>query len=585
MIDRLEVPRQIMARLRERAVLSTAADLAISNELPKLGGHALIPRLIETGVNQALIAVAVAEAMGIPLFSDQVEAREVGADWVIGIDGVLYMVNPLDVNVLTPLIERYQGVVKNWGVMAAYDTERFAARIVSYDDAEAADAKVEVDRLLDRACSLRATDVHFIPSGREVKVAVRLDGQLLEMKKMPLDGKYLAIANQLLQRARRHPGVYNVPVGGQFSHETQTRPVSLRLAMNPVVIGGVQRPSFVLRILGQDLRLVDLDSLGIPDTTHNQQLSRLKAVLEAPDGLMLVTGPTASGKSTTLNSAVRHMYKEDPSLRYYTIEDPVEVYVPGISQIEVNAEAGLTFHAALRGLLRSDPDVIMVGEMRDEETMRTSFSMALTGHFVLSTLHTNSAVMAIPRLLDLASGKTDGQPYDITLIADALRAVTAQRLIRRVCRKCAITTRASEALSAVKVAYGTGAARMLERYEHLPARYGDMHEFGALCNSTISIPGKGCPACENAGYAGRVLISEYLQVDDEVARMIATKAPAATVRAYAERELGYRPLWHHALSLVAQGVTTLDEAERVLNVRQPPRPPGTVRAVAAAGAR
>jgi type II secretion system protein E len=373
-----------------------------------------------------------------------------------------------------------------------------------------------VNLLIHEAIDAKASDIHLEPFEKALKVKYRIDGQLHEMSPPP---KHLqpAIVSRLKIMASMNIAERFVPQDGHIDFTTAAGPVDLRVSTVPTVYG----ESVVLRILDRSAALIGLDQLGMPQP----QLGHLQHQLEQPHGIVLVTGPTGSGKTTTLYAALNHLYR--PELKIITIEDPVEYRLDGVNQIPVNVKRGLKFADGLRAILRQDPDVIMVGEIRDGETADIAVRSALTGHLVFSTLHTNDAIGAIPRLVDMGI-----EPF---LIASSLRCVMAQRLVRRICPQCKEPVEPSEAV--------------VRRLGH------------RLDEDQTFYYGTGCRACRHTGYRGRVGIFEVITVDDPLRDAVTARAStAALIESLGEE---HRPMWEDGYQKAAAGLTTLDEVFRV----------------------
>ena len=309
-----------------------------------------------------------------------------------------------------------------------------------------------------------------------------------------------------------------IPQDGRISLQVSGKQVDLRVATLPSVYG----EKVVLRILDRSSVLLELEDLGFSE----YNLERFESAYTKPYGAILVTGPTGSGKSTTLYATLNVL--NDPKVNIITVEDPVEYRLGGITQVQVNKKAGLTFASALRSILRSDPDVALIGEIRDRETAQIAIEAALTGHLVLSTLHTNDSSSSMGRLIEM-----EVEPY---LVASSLDAVLAQRLARRLCDKC-------------KVEYKPEAAD-LEKLEGADA-------LGKIFRA------EGCGSCANTGYRGRLALHEVLLVSEEIQRMAVEHRPSNEIMEVAV-EQGMRTLWLDGIDKVSQGVTSLEELMRVV---------------------
>ncbi len=375
--------------------------------------------------------------------------------------------------------------------------------------------------LVDRAVAQGASDIHLEPQERHCRVRFRVDGHLTDAQR--LDGRFLApLVSRVKIMARLNIAERRTPQDGQINLRVGGRNLDLRVATLPTAQG----EGVVLRLLYRDALDWDLTSLGV----EPGQLERLLGLIERPHGLILVTGPTGSGKTTTLYCALKRINR--PDLKTITIEDPVEYRLPGANQIQINPTAGLTFASGLRSILRQDPDVILVGEIRDRETAGIAIHAALTGHLVFSTLHTNDAPGAITRLQDMG--------VDSFLISSALTAVLAQRLVRRLCPQCRQPVTVDAALLA-------------------------RHEISDKPGSHQAWRGVGCPACGGQGYRGRSGIFELMEISDALRELINVQAHSDALRRKALSE-GMVSLRSHGWLKVKQGQTSLEEVLRVTAV-------------------
>jgi len=359
----------------------------------------------------------------------------------------------------------------------------------------------------------RASDIHLEPLARQFRVRYRIDGVLREVEGPPRR-LHPPVVSRIKIMAGMRISEKRLPQDGRIEVRAMGRDLDLRVSSIPSNHG----ESVVMRILDKQSLAPGLANLGL-DPGNQAGFGRL---IRHPDGIVLITGPTGSGKTTTLYACLNHL--NTPDRKIITVEDPVEYQLAGINQVPVHAAIGLTFAAALRSMLRQAPNIIMVGEIRDRETAEIAVQAALTGHLVLSTLHTNDAPSAIPRLADMGV-----KPF---LVASSVRGIMAQRLVRTICEGCkkAVAPTAAE-------------TRVLGP---VPRLY----------------RGEGCPACGKTGYFGRKGIFELLAVNDEVRQMIHAGATAAAMRA-AARALGMRTLREDGLRKVADGLTTLNEVLRI----------------------
>ncbi len=387
------------------------------------------------------------------------------------------------------------------------------------DEADAAPAIRYVNSILLQAIQERASDIHIEPQETELRIRFRIDGALRDIATPPkrLQSGIISRIKILgaLDIAERR-----IPLDGRSKLNVFGRAVDFRISTLPAIYG----EKVVLRILDQDNRSLEVRDLGLEENATK----RFKETLVEPHGLILVTGPTGSGKTTTLYSALN--YVNVPVKNTVTIEDPVEYRLPGITQTPAKPHLGLTFAVGLRAILRQDPDVIMVGEIRDLETAEISISAALTGHLVLSTLHTNNSIATIMRLIDMG--------IDKHLIASSTLLIVAQRLVRRTCFHCAENYELSKA----------------ER-EQLGSLIEDM-------DKPIFSQGKGCSKCGGTGYWGRLAIFEFFYLDNQMRNMIIAGKNAEEITEVA-LELGMETLFMDGLRKAKAGITTLDEVKRV----------------------
>ncbi|MHC4398926.1 MAG: GspE/PulE family protein [Planctomycetota bacterium] len=369
-----------------------------------------------------------------------------------------------------------------------------------------------VNQVFEQALRVGASDIHIEPFEDRWRVRLRIDGNLNEIAPAP-QSLFTAIVSRIKVLAKMDIAEKRLPQDGAVAMKTGERRVDMRANTVPTVHG----EKVVLRILDRSAVPLRLSDLGLDE----RQSSDLTKAIQMPHGLALVTGPTGSGKSTTLYACLNLLNKPDDNI--CTVEDPVEYKFMGINQVQVKTQVGLTFANALRSFLRQDPDIIMVGEVRDAETAQICLRAALTGHFVLSTLHTNDALAAIDRLQDMAV-----EPF---LLASTLRALVAQRLIRRLCPRC----------------------RSESQCDPETAR-----RHGLRAGETLYRPA-GCPDCRNAGYRGRVGIFEVIRITDEMADLIQRRASLPELRQAATQQ-GMKLLATSAFEKVRSGITSLEEA-------------------------
>ena len=371
--------------------------------------------------------------------------------------------------------------------------------------------------LISSAVRDGASDIHIEPGEKRLRVRCRIDGMLFEQHAPPLQ-MHAAVISRLKIMANLDIAERRLPQDGRIRAMVQGRGVDLRVSTLPVAHG----EKCVIRILDNRSITIGLENLGM----ERDMLEDFKRQILGPHGIVLVTGPTGSGKSTTLYSALQIM--DSGRLNISTVEDPVEYELPTINQVNVHDSIGMTFSAALRSLLRQDPDIIMIGEIRDEETARIAVQASLTGHLVLSTLHTNDAPSSITRLINIGV-----EPY---LISAAVNAVLAQRLVRRICENC---------------------KQPMEEVGPNIAAYLQMHQASGI----KLYYGAGCEKCRQTGYKGRTGIYELLEMDDEIRNLITTSPALSELRRGVEKK-GMYTLRQDGLAKVAAGLTTVEEIMR-----------------------
>ncbi len=376
-----------------------------------------------------------------------------------------------------------------------------------------------VNQMLAEAAQERASDIHINPDEHELHLRYRVDGVLHQKQGPPLS-MHSGIVQRLKVMSHLDLTQTRRPQDGKFRFRHGGRNVDVRMSTVPTICG----ENVVLRLLANAQTYQDFLELGIPAVTA----SEIEEVISRPHGMMLVTGPTGSGKTTTLYTALGKL--NDPSRNIMTIEDPVEIRLPYVRQIQVSSEIGMTFASALRSILRQDPDVVLVGEIRDNETATIALQSALTGHMVLSTLHTNDSVGAVSRLRDY------GLPSFV--INSAVLGVLAQRLVRRVCQHCVTP----------------------DSVDELVRRRFDLED-----GSDGFVRGKGCGRCGQTGYRGRVGLYEYLGFTSEVKRLVEKGESTDRIRERAVNS-GMRLMWQDGLDKARLGQTTLDEVAKVASV-------------------
>ena len=380
-----------------------------------------------------------------------------------------------------------------------------------------------IDALLSDAVQRGASDIHFEPESSFLRIRYRVDGVLHQVRSLH-KSFWPTMAVRLKVMSNMNIAETRAPQDGRISLRLSGRPIDFRVASQPTTHG----ENLVLRILDRQKGIVPLEYLGLPEETE----ANLRLMIARPEGIILVTGPTGSGKTTTLYSVLSHINNEGVNIM--TLEDPVEYPMVMIRQTSVNEAAKLDFASGVRSMLRQDPDIILVGEIRDHPTAEMAFRAAMTGHQVYSTLHSNSSIGAIPRLLDI------GMLPDI--MAGNIIGIVAQRLVRVLCRHCKEPYTPSEA-----------EIRLLGISPDQPAQNIYRHV--------------GCDLCEHMGYNGRVAIMELLKMDQDIDELIARRATGREIKTVA-LEKGFRPLMDDAIQRVLDGVTSLSEVSRVVDLTQ-----------------
>ena len=377
-----------------------------------------------------------------------------------------------------------------------------------------------IEIILKTSIQSRASDIHIEPTETNCIVRSRIDGMLSETfifdKDIypPMVSRMKLLSNMDIAERRR-------PQDGRFSAQILDKEYDFRISTLPILNG----ESIVLRILDKSKVIINLEDLGM----HPDNFAKFKKSMKAPYGIILVTGPTGSGKTTTLYGALNDI--KSVKTKIITVEDPVEYQLNMIQQVHVNEKAGLTFVSALRSILRQDPDVIMIGEIRDQETLRIAIQAALTGHLVFSTLHTNDAISALPRMIDMGI-----EPY---LVSGALVCIEAQRLVRKLCPHC------KQKITLSQKAFDEVKKFVPENYQFYKS--------------------VGCPQCSQTGYLGREMISEILPISDHIASMVANGASKDELKSVACEE-GFIDMFHDGVIRAANGITTLEEVYRVAKI-------------------
>lgn len=363
------------------------------------------------------------------------------------------------------------------------------------------------------------SDLHIEPSANDMSVRVRVDGVLQESFVFDLE-IYHALTSRIKILGHLDISEKRKSQDGRFSLNVNNGAYDFRLSTTPTLYG----ESVVMRILDQQKILLKLEDLGFMD----ENLSTFTNIIHSPYGILLITGPTGSGKTTTLYAALNEI--KNIQNKVLTIEDPIEYQLPLVQQVQVNEKVGFTFFSALKSFLRQDPDIIMVGEIRDTDTLGAAAQASLTGHMVFSTLHTNNAASAISRMSQMG--------LENYLIADSVLGIVAQRLVRKICPYCKQEVKPHK-------------DQLAKIEAHIPS-------------NALFYKGKGCPQCDLSGYSGRIMISEILVVTEEISKMIALGSTNFEIAHYAQEHEGFKPMFYDGLKKAMMGITTLDDVLRVV---------------------
>lgn len=378
-----------------------------------------------------------------------------------------------------------------------------------------------VDSLIECAEQARASDVHIDPGEHKVRVRLRIDGVLQEVCTVPKD-RYAEVISRIKVLAGLRIDEHQAAQDGRFRVTINDKPIDIRVSIIPTYHG----ENAVLRLLGESAEQFSLETLGFSKTDHE----KITRAIKKPYGMILCTGPTGSGKTTTLYSVIKKLNSPDVSV--VTIEDPIEYAVENVEQIQVNPNHGLTFASGLRSILRQDPNIIMVGEIRDRETAGIAVNTALTGHLLLSTLHTNDSATTLPRLLDMG--------IESYLVASTVNISIGQRLVRKLCPNCKEEKQMSE-------------EERQSLSEVLPIEE---------LEQSVFYKGRGCEECTNTGYSGRIGVHEVLVVDDEIREAILKKASASDIKRIAIKN-GMTTMTQEGLRKAREGLTSVEEILRV----------------------
>lgn len=431
-----------------------------------------------------------------------------------------------------------QVLYSNEGAAKAIEEMRQEAGLSSRDDrssafvpnqlgeegADSAPAIRLVNSIIERGVMERASDIHFEPQETEMKIRLRVDGIMRDVLAVPKDLQ-AAVISRIKVMAGMDIAEHNVPLDGRFNVRIKEKNIDVRLSSLPTIYG----EKMVARLLDKDGRKINVEEIGLT----GDDLEKYRKMITAKSGVILIVGPTGSGKTTTMYTMIDELNSRDVNL--VTLEDPVEYNFEGVNQVQINEKVGMTFANGLRAILRQDPDIIAVGEIRDGETGEIAMRAAITGHLVLSTIHTNDAIGTIDRLIDIGV-----EPY---IVSSALRGIISQRLVRRICPHCREEyVPDDEELSRMHLTRGSFGGQMPKFYR-----------------------GTGCPHCYNTGYIGRIAVFEIFHVTSAIRSAIASRLGRDAVEAQIKEGENFVSLRTNAIRLVLEGVTSSDEFLRVIN--------------------
>jgi len=527
------------------AICDILLEKEIVSEEEMLSAFALLHNLVPISLNKIEIETEIFELITekTALYYNAVPVGKTGnyltialADPlnVFAIDDLSLMTNTKIIPVVALSSDIKSSLEKHY-----HQTENFDEILANISDDEVADTIVKEDELnidsmadetatapvvklvniiLTQAIEERASDIHIEPFDNKTVIRYRIDGVLYE-RPSPPPSLYRAIVSRIKVISQLDISERRLPQDGRFRIKTKGREIDFRVSSLPTVHG----EKVVMRVLDKSRQSGDIEKIGMDDFS----LQRFLKALNQPHGMIFVTGPTGSGKTTTLYACVRRLNK--PDVNIVTVEDPVEYQFQGINQVQIRSEIKLTFAAGLRSILRQDPDIVMVGEVRDFETADISVKAALTGHLVLTTLHTNDASSAFARIIDMGV-----EPY---LVASAVNVIAAQRLARRLCNRCKEPFEINPDI--------------LERAQFIPS-----DTKPNFCKPV------GCRYCRQTGYSGRLALLEVLEVGEEIRRLILTNVDTADIKKQALKD-GLVTLRQAGLARVAEGITSLEEVLRV----------------------
>ncbi|NOT02132.1 MAG: type II/IV secretion system protein [Phycisphaerales bacterium] len=553
MLAALDAESKILLKMLEKGAMTRSTARSLQLESAQSGLPMIESLLLQDIISEEDVARAYADLNGMRFLD--LTRRRPSAPWVLSlpenisrrlqcivfgdVSGQLVVVvaDPVDARVAGALREHFDKPLQ-FVVGPRYQIAQIQDEI--YGDARTKGARIaeitpvhrtaatlsasglnvveQLDSIIDEAVDRRASDIHIEPEEDRLRVRMRIDGRMIEARALPLDAAP-AVVSRVKVLTTLDITERRKPQDGRFTQRSFEQDIDIRVAIIPTIHG----ERITMRLLNMNRSVIDLGTLGM-DIETKQAFERL---IRRPHGIMLVTGPTGSGKSTTLYAALQQINRIDQHI--ITVEDPVEYHIAGVNQIQVDSEHGVTFARAMRSILRHDPDVIMVGEIRDQETAHLALEASLTGHLVLATLHTNSAVGALTRLVDMGC-----EPY---LVSSAMIGILAQRLVRRICDNCKKPFDANDT-----------ERRLLD----IPDIRGQVKIYR----------GTGCARCGRAGYFDRVGIYEFVPFDSGLAELVMNTASTEALYRHA-LDHGCVTLRMDAVKKVLHGLTTLEEALRV----------------------
>ena len=497
----------------------------------------IIQKILDCGIGPEALTTTLSSVFNYPIYDSSKHGEAVRSceqeSWLLADQGDTFFVrNPFNAVMPGQVLEQpLSSNVKTIGILSVVNE---SDNTVSVDLKVQAKTEKQINAWIAEAIEKSASDIHIIPlHGAAVRVSYRIDGQIQTIEDNHIDvhnenSIYQYISNTLVRMCNIDAGVFTKPVDGKFIYTSNDgRVVEVRLAMRPTVAQGIKTQSFWLRLLSHhhnNTQFLSLQNLGLAE----QNYDLLYKLSQSNQNLVLLTGPTGSGKSTTLYSVLQTIQQVDPGKSIQTLEDPIEIHIDGVAQTQISDGMGMGFSDGLRALMRSDVDVILVGEIRDEETAKLAVRAGLTGHLVFATIHCKTSLEAIGRLLDFG--------VSAQLLATVLGASFAQRLVRRVCPHCSKETSVGKHPSA-------------KHYQSL-----------LDLNTVIRIAGPGCSQCSKWGYKGRVLVSEALPINNKLSQAI-IEQNYRLIETTAQTTIS---LWQHAAKLIIEGQTTLEECEKCL---------------------